>query len=313
MTKLKTALNGIILSFLAAHCTAICMDNSKFNELILRPFAHEAHKPTIKLLPHEEIGYGDANCIRHLNEANFKANDNSPLIPFKITIEPNIIGIATQQILDEKREIIQILREEVKNNRELAAQKINIFNKRSELIQKSAVELQSTPHLPWPTLIPVKLLDDSNITLNLYNSLPIHLTFNECQKLASLQKKFEQKPTNVFFTIPQVLANKLNAIHAETPEEEKDTISIEILDYIQPQKTELRLQKKIIEKRDRQHDDLQILPSETLPQSNIIVHKSNYHLHGENGYSQAKERREILATLPNNTFNFFKNREYGHK
>ncbi len=316
---LKQALITVYVPFLAINFMAVGMDNPKFNELILRDFKHEKFKPIIRLMHDaKKIGYGDQSCISNLNEAGFQAKINSPLIPFIVTIDPQVRQVAMQQIKDEKDEITAILNEEAANKQHLPdfyetiQRKVDTFNQRAELIKTSALNLESTPNLPWPTVIPIKHLDDNNIKINLYNSSPIDLQFNECQTVEKLKKTFAEKPTTIFFTLKSTTCNILNnAAHIALTQDERDDITLEIIDEIHPQKQYLR-SNEVIQKH-HQYDALQILPNATLPRSNMIMVDFNYHNHGENGYAEKRTRDEALANLNHNVFGFLNDRETGHK
>jgi hypothetical protein len=321
MNMPKQALIAISVSLLVINFMAVGMDNPKFNELILRDFKHEKIKPIIRLINNsKKIGYGDQNCISNLNEAGFKAEKNSPLIPFIVTVDPRVRQTAMQQIKDEKEEISTILREEAINKQHLPElygniqRKIYIFNQRAQLITESAQKLEKTPNLPWPTVMPVGHLNDSNIQLNLYNTVPaIDLQFNECQTVETLKKTFAEKPTTIFFTLKKATCDMLNnAANVALTQEERDDITLEIIDEITPQKQYLR-SNEVIKRREFQHDDLQVLPNDTLPKSNMIMVDFNYHNHGENGYSEKRTRDEALANLNPNIFGFLNDREIGYK
>jgi hypothetical protein len=320
MNILKQALIATFIPFLAINFMATAMDNLKFNELILRPFKHENYKPTIELINYaKKVGYGDQGCINNLNEAGIKTKPNSPLIPFIVTIDPQVMQTATQQINDEKEEMITILQEEALNKQHLPdlypniLRKMDTFNKRAQLIKKSAQKLEETPNLPWPTLIPVEHLNDSNIKINLYNDLPTNLQFNEYQTIENLKKTFEEKPTTTFYTLKSTTYKTLNnAANRTISEEERNDITWEIIEEIDLQKQHLR-SNKIIKKNRLQNDALQQLPNRTLPNSNIIMVDCNYHLHGENGYSEKRTRDEALANLTPNVFGFLNDRENGYK
>ncbi len=317
---LKQTLIATFIPFLAINFMATAMDNPKFNELILRPFKHENYKPTIELIKDtKKIGYGDEDCIKNLNEAGIKAKPNSPLIPFIVTINPQVMKTAYQQIKDEGEEAMTIWNEEVLNKQHLPdlypniLRKMDTFNKRCKLIKNSAQKLKETPNLSWPTLIPVEYLDDSNIELNLDNHSPINLQFNECQTVENLKKTFAEKPTTTFFTLKKATCDMLNnAAIIGTTEEEDEIIGSEVLNEIAPKKQYLR-SNEIVKKRESQYEDPQIIFDTTLPKSSIIVVDCNYHLHGENGYSEKRARDEALANLKPNIFGFLNDRENGYK
>jgi len=320
---LKTAQYFLTITLLAANIALIGMENNnfmtahiKFNEIMARPFEHEKSEPRITLSPKSIIGYGDAACIETLTNTNISAHPHSPLVSVETVRPRDIIEIAKKQMLSEKEETIQLFRENPPTNRvekPIFLDNIERFNARAKKITACALEyknaIYSANSMP---LIPIEhLLTSNHITLN-----NVPFKFTEHKKLEELLTNFEQQPTTLFFTIEQSTADKLYYINERhiTDNHYIAAIQQELYNQIESKKQDLRT-KGIIQRRNPQYDDFQDYVDQTLFPLTVIQHISNYHNHGENGYSNEKIRKTILENKlgKKRTLEFINNRAAGAK
>lgn len=134
MTKLKIALNALILPFLAINFAVIAMDHKElvkiqFNQVMEKPFDHDTYQPKAPIR-HNRIING--------TYINYITKDTSQTTP-------NVIEIARQQILNEQKEITTILRQYTpQNDNEWndATEQIRQSNARARTIKESANALQ---------------------------------------------------------------------------------------------------------------------------------------------------------------------------
>lgn len=304
MTNLrKITQYSLAIALLVANMAIIGMEpehhiavRNKLNEIIARPFEHNKCKGQVKLLPKPEVGYGDTECIQSIKNKLIAANQHSPLVTVQLIYPRNIVKIAQEQRDIEKKEALELFRNECsEKDREFIQKEIERFNARAKQMQQSAQEYQQhiTSCAQKMPLMPVEhLLDNEQMIIN-----TVPLVFTEHKKLETLLTSFEEQPKTLFFTLEQTTANTLNttSCNIQLPgfNQMRDEIDVKIHQEFEPKKMALRT-NGIITRRAHQNDDLQDYSNYTLDDSTIISHTSNYHNHGPNGYSNEKLQKTIL-------------------
>jgi hypothetical protein len=265
------------------------------NDILARPFEHNTCQAHIKLTPDTEIGYGDTECIKSINDAGITANPHSPLVTIELAYPQNIITTAQEQITNEKIEVAQLFSTKDKETNKTAIQAgMARHSQRINHLRQSAQDYQQhiTSHAQKMPLMPVEhLLSDRPVVIN---SIP--MAFTEQKKLKTLLELFEKHPKTLFFTLTQTTADKLNfaANNRELPEynELKREANELIEQEIELPKIVLRTDEIII-RRANQEDDVMDYSNRTLNNSNLLRFECNYHNHGPNGHSSKKLKQSM--------------------
>lgn len=274
------------------------------DEIIQRPFNHAKFPITVKLTENPKIGYLDTTGIEDFNEIlSVQAHDPFVTITQNID-EDKLTNVVCEQISAEHKECTTLLNKLTSHDR---AEQTERCKTRKNELYTSFNELKN-----WtiPALLPVKYLQNDE-PLTLKDGSSIYLDFKDDKKLHTLLASFKQQPTTLFCHLTAKSAHKIRVLEdgeSLTPDEEK-SINAEV----DAKKIEFR-NRQIIERKEVDYTiDLQEYSHKLLPDSDIVTHDSNYHLHGENGYSEKRTRDEALAHLNPNAFGLLNDRQGGYK